>query len=54
MDIALGDMILNLSGEVVHTHSTDAGMHVSGVEFDPLDEKTRTLLKEFLRHFDPV
>lgn len=54
MDIALGDMILNLSGEVVHTHSTDAGMHVSGVEFDPLDEKTRTLLKEFLRHFGPV
>jgi hypothetical protein len=29
-------------------------MHVSGVEFDPLDEKTHTLLKEFLRHFDPV
>lgn len=54
MDIALGDMILNLSGEVVHTHSAGSGMHVSGVEFDPLDEKTRTLLKEFLRHFDPV
>ena len=54
MDIAMGDMILNLSGEVVHTHSADSGMHVSGVEFDPLDEKTHTLLKEFLRHFDPV
>jgi hypothetical protein len=54
MDIALGDMILNLSGEVVHTHSAGSGMHVSGVEFDPLDEKTRTLLKEFLRHFGPV
>jgi hypothetical protein len=31
MDIALGDMILNLSGEVVHTHSTDAACMCPGL-----------------------
>jgi|AntRauTorckE6833_2_1112554.scaffolds.fasta_scaffold01959_3 c-di-GMP-binding flagellar brake protein YcgR len=52
MDIALADTIINLSGEVVHTHATESDMYLSGVEFSPLDEKKRAGLAEYLRQFD--
>ncbi|MCA1796931.1 MAG: PilZ domain-containing protein [Geobacteraceae bacterium] len=52
MDIALADSIIHLEGEVMHSYFTDSGMHLSGVEFSPLDDKTRTQLKEYLRKFD--
>ncbi len=52
MDIALADTIIKLSGEVVHTHVTESDMCLSGIEFAPMDEETRTHLSEFLYQFN--
>lgn len=52
MDIALADTIIKLGGEVVHTHVTESDMFLSGVEFAPMDEKTRAQLEEFLYQFN--
>ena len=53
MDIAFADTIIKLNGEVVHSHVTESDMHLSGVEFEPMDEQTRSLLADYLRQFDP-
>lgn len=52
MDIALADSIIHLVGEVVHSHTADSGMYLSGVEFSSLDDETRAQLKEYLHEFE--
>jgi hypothetical protein len=54
MDIALADSIIELTGEVVHSHADGSGMHFSGIEFGSMDDETRTRLKEYLRDFEPA
>ncbi|MDY0292169.1 MAG: PilZ domain-containing protein [Desulfuromonadaceae bacterium] len=54
MDIAMASSIIHLGGEVVHTHVSDLGMHLSGIEFAPMDAATRALFKEYLRKFEPT
>lgn len=52
MDIGLGNAILELSGDVVHSRETPEGLFHSGIELDPMDNETQQQYLSYIERFE--
>ncbi|MDD2557063.1 MAG: PilZ domain-containing protein [Desulfuromonadaceae bacterium] len=53
MDIGFANTILSFTGMVIHSRTSETGMHLSGIEFDSLDPEQRNNLVKYLQQFKP-